>query len=145
MALVPPLSGGMTIQNFARNPVLVNNRLSAACYRTQTLASNLAKSQIALLAVEDPQVEVRQWIARHGNYLDYSRSHPEHSNNNLEDYLKNDPDPFVRACLHENPTVFNAWDRAAWLKYFQEATHMERLALMRNPEVVCAHANPDYS
>src|SRR6266571_759627 len=46
MALVPPLSGGMTIQNFARNPVLVNNRLSAACYRTQTLASDLAKSQI---------------------------------------------------------------------------------------------------
>src|SRR3989442_15498215 len=44
MALVPPLSGGMTLQNFARKPVLVNNRLSAACYRTQTLASDLAKS-----------------------------------------------------------------------------------------------------
>src|SRR5882724_9380907 len=44
MALVPPLSGGMTIQNFARNPVLVNHRLSTACYRTQTLASDLAKS-----------------------------------------------------------------------------------------------------
>src|SRR5439155_12039139 len=35
----------MFIQNFARNPVLVNNRLSAASYRTQTLASNLAKSR----------------------------------------------------------------------------------------------------
>ena len=34
------------IQNFARNPALVNKRLSAACYRPQTLASNLAKSQI---------------------------------------------------------------------------------------------------
>ena len=34
----------MFIQHFARNPVLVNNRLSAASYRTQTLASNLAKS-----------------------------------------------------------------------------------------------------
>src|SRR5439155_1520050 len=42
-ARVPP-SGAMFIQNFARNPVLVNNRLSAASYRTQTLASNLAKS-----------------------------------------------------------------------------------------------------
>jgi hypothetical protein len=39
----------MTIQNFARNPVLVNNRLSAACYRTQTLASDLAKSQVVEL------------------------------------------------------------------------------------------------
>src|SRR6266699_2060299 len=44
MALVPPLSGGMTSQHFARNPVLVNKRLSAACYRPQTLASDLAKS-----------------------------------------------------------------------------------------------------
>jgi hypothetical protein len=35
----------MFIQNFARNPVLVNNRLSAASYLTQPLASNLAKSQ----------------------------------------------------------------------------------------------------
>jgi hypothetical protein len=38
----------MFIQNFARNPVLVNNRLSAASYLTQPLASNLAKSQIFL-------------------------------------------------------------------------------------------------
>jgi hypothetical protein len=36
----------MFIQNFARNPVLVNNRLSAASYLSQPLASNLAKSQI---------------------------------------------------------------------------------------------------
>src|SRR5215471_9944900 len=34
----------MFIQNFARNPVLVNNRLSAASYLSQTLASNLTKS-----------------------------------------------------------------------------------------------------
>jgi hypothetical protein len=32
------------IQNVARNPVLVNNRLSAASYLSQPLASNLAKS-----------------------------------------------------------------------------------------------------
>ena len=34
----------MFIHNIARNPVLVNNRLSAASYLSQTLASNLAKS-----------------------------------------------------------------------------------------------------
>src|SRR6266851_5128883 len=55
MALVPPLSGGMTIQHFARHPVLVNNRLSAACYRTQTLASMMAKSQNNLI----PDVDER--------------------------------------------------------------------------------------
>src|SRR5712691_4518060 len=43
-ARVPP-SGGVSFQNCARNPVLVNERLSAPCYRPQTLASNLAKSQ----------------------------------------------------------------------------------------------------
>jgi len=51
MALVPPLSGGMTIQHFARNPVFVNNRLSAAGYRTPPLASNLAKSLGWLFAI----------------------------------------------------------------------------------------------
>jgi hypothetical protein len=34
------------IQNFARNPVLVNERLSAPCHRPQTLTSNLAKSHV---------------------------------------------------------------------------------------------------
>jgi hypothetical protein len=44
----------MFIQNFARNPVLVNNRLSAASYLSQPLASNLAKSPSA----SRPQIEV---------------------------------------------------------------------------------------
>jgi len=61
MALVPPLSGGMTIQNFARNPVLVNNRLSAACYRTQTLASDLAKSPFVSCGSDS---RGREWIIR---------------------------------------------------------------------------------
>src|SRR5262249_15996420 len=42
---VPP-SGRVSAQNFARDPVRVNERLSAPCYRPQTLASNLAKSLI---------------------------------------------------------------------------------------------------
>src|SRR5213592_4059001 len=44
IAVDPHRGGSISLRpNFARNPVLVNNRLSAACYRTQTLASNLAK------------------------------------------------------------------------------------------------------
>src|SRR2546428_9013591 len=66
MALVPPLSGGMTIQNFARNPVLVNNRLSAACYRTQTLASMMAKSLFFFDAFDELGTqEARDLIAQH--------------------------------------------------------------------------------
>src|SRR6516165_8094030 len=41
-------SGSPDFQNFARDPMLVNKRFSAPCYRPQTLASNLAKSQIFL-------------------------------------------------------------------------------------------------
>lgn len=96
-----------------------------------------APFEIACLAVEDQYVEVRQWIARHGRYLDYNNDEP--SRPNLADRLKNDTDPFVRACLRENPTVFDAWSSTAWVEYFQEATHLERLALMRNPEVGSAH------
>jgi hypothetical protein len=112
--------------------------------------------EIALLAVEDANVEVRQWIARHGKYLDYSddenpgaaRQEEAHlydaggrpigiPSRNLEERLKNDPDPFVCASLRENPTVFGGLISSTekWMGYFREANHMERLALVRNPEV----------
>lgn len=98
--------------------------------------------QIALSAVEDPRVEVRQWMARLG-YLDYSEQEEEEEEERPPDYeasrpnlaarLKRDPDPFVRACLRENPTVFGIGED--WIECFREATHLERLALVRNPEV----------
>ena len=58
--------------------------------------------EIALLAVEDPNVEVRQWIARHSEDLDYREyRHTEKQfrfpDRNLGDRLSTDPDPFVRA------------------------------------------------
>jgi hypothetical protein len=97
---------------------------------------------IARMAVEDEQVEVRECIARHGQ-LDYSETLYEGDNpdnpiikfpeRNLEEHLKHDPDAFVRACLRENPHVFLGTLR--WVSYFQQANHLERLALMRNPEV----------
>jgi hypothetical protein len=47
------------------------------------------------------------------------------------DRLESDPDPFVRACLRENPDAFHRGSFQA----FEKATHLERLALVRNPEV----------
>ncbi|MDA2916390.1 hypothetical protein MYX64_06060 [Nitrospinae bacterium AH_259_B05_G02_I21] len=94
--------------------------------------------EIALLAVEDSNVEVRQWIARHGKSLDYGDDEPEYQypERNLEERLKNDPDPFVRACLRENPYVFYSIHYTSkWTEWFKEGTHLERLALVRNPEV----------
>ena len=101
---------------------------------------------IARLAVEDSEVEVREWIALHGAFLDYSEKIHARGNRsierperNLEKSLKNDLDPFVRACLRENPTVFSGRGDFYWMPYFQEATKLERLALMRNPEVWCGY------
>jgi hypothetical protein len=98
--------------------------------------------EIARMAVEDENVEIREWIAVHGRFLDYRQTRNEGRKDcvefpeqNLEDRLKNDPEPFVRACLRENPTVFSGTGDFYWLPYFQQANHLERLALMRNPEV----------
>jgi hypothetical protein len=104
------------------------------------LKSGCIPYEIAVLAVGDRHVQVRAWIARHGEILDYRESklvdgkltytHPER---NFEERLKNDPDPFVRASLHENPILSPlAWtDFGEW---FQRASHLERLALVRNPK-----------
>jgi len=64
----------MFIQNFARNPVLVNNRLSAASYLSQPLASNLAKSHtLAITIVEEPAgLKLSKAIAIHS----YGAKHP---------------------------------------------------------------------
>jgi len=86
-----------------------------------------APSEVALLAVEESDVEVRQWIARHGNYLDYRESRDEHPERNLENRLKNDPDPFVRACLRENPTAFHILSSAGYIEDFRAATHLARI------------------
>ncbi len=97
--------------------------------------------EIALLAVEDPNLEVRQWLARHGKYLDYSERRLvdnvwvcECPERNLEERLKNDPHPFVRACLRENTNVFCRVGLGID-EEFRESSHLERLALMRNAEL----------
>ncbi len=106
--------------------------------------------EFALRVVEDPNPQVRAWIARNGIDLDYRErrridggddeshvwawktidSRPER---NLEERLGNDPDPFVRACSFENPSNWTV--RSRFWKQFQESSHFERLAMVRNPMV----------
>lgn len=94
---------------------------------------------IELMAVEDPNVQVRQWVARHGSNLKYT-SHfhrvgevwvHEKIEPTLYERLKNDDDLLVRACLRENEhiTLYHPEDE------FSDSTHLERLALMRNSEM----------
>ena len=91
------------------------------------LQKNVLPYELCLLVVEDSRVEVRRWFARHGSDFDYR-------DGNLKDRLQNDPDPMVRACLCENPSVPGIFT-LDWKERFQEATHLERLALVRNPKV----------
>lgn len=106
----------------AKHRIHLLRRLSSGEGTSQS--RDVIPEEIATLAVEDPSAEVRAWVARHGNYLD----------DRFEDTLRKDPDPFVRACLRENSTAF-AWTWPdQWDAEFRTATHLERLALMRNPE-----------
>jgi hypothetical protein len=103
--------------------------------------------ELALQAVEDQSVEIREWIARFSRHLDYSdhqwvddQEVVEHPERNLEQRLLGDADPFVRACLRENPAVFghsvgDSLVEDKWKKIFRDSTHLERLALVRNPVV----------
>ena len=96
-------------------------------------------SEIVRLAVEDPHVEVRQWLARHGKALNLMLALTDDSDDlKVESFgnrLRNDPDPFVHACLRENPNVFGSIFFKDWKEYFHDATPFERLALVRNPKV----------
>ena len=85
-------------------------------------------AEIMRMAAEDDSSAVRQWIARNGCFFG-DDSKP------LTDRLITDSDTFVRACLMENHT------HVSWLnagRAFLFATHLERLALARNPDVAKA-------
>jgi hypothetical protein len=71
--------------------------------------------------LEDPQVYVRQWIARHSTLGDLTNS------------LRIDLDPFVRAACLENPRGHGP--RGALTALFRKGSHLERLALVRNPNI----------
>lgn len=111
-------------------------------------------SAMAVWVVTDEDQEVRQWYARNGRLLDYSqleldgliqkRSNELSQQNQIPSDLNNkrefsllmtlldDPDPFVRACLRENP-AFLDWIGAE--EAFHLSNHTERLALLRNPRL----------
>ncbi len=115
---------------------------------------------LAVLAVRDSNAEVREWFARCGDFSPWiSRkfqvqrspglalgankawSQPqeahiaEANSRELVQIVLNDPDPFVRTCLHENSSVFYGVSDERWLKYFRDADQIGRLALLRNSKV----------
>jgi hypothetical protein len=109
--------------------------------------------EVALAAVEDPNAEIRQWVARFAKYLNFdpfetklnsieeldgADGWPKPGERELTGKLRRDSDTFVRACLHENPNVVGSGSH--WVTAFHSATHLERLALMRNP-VAASHFN----
>jgi len=109
---------------------------------------------IAVMAVEDSNLEVRQWVAQNAQYLNFkpptespdtdgwpyeTDGWPKASERDLTKRLRHDSDPFVRACLHENSSVVGY----QWVTVFHSATHLERLALMRNEEAAAASNRPE--
>ena len=89
--------------------------------------------EITERAASDPAVIVRQWIARHGTrFVACARpasSSASNGHENLKHLLSNDPDPFVRACLRENPSACYPFQVR-----LETMSQLERLATLRNPE-----------
>lgn len=97
---------------------------------------------LARLAVDDQHVEVRQWMARHARHLDYREPQDggyRYPERNLIERVQQDTDSFVIACLYENPDIFARADEAEWHQMFSRASHLERLAMVRNPNLQSAH------
>lgn len=91
--------------------------------------------EVALLAVEDSDARIRAWFAKNAGELQYGSRDDSANYHNLETRLREDPDPYVRACVYENRRfgVFNQINQP--IQLFLEAAPLERLALVRNPEV----------
>ena len=53
----------------------------------------------------------------------------------LETRLREDPDPYVRACVYENPLFGGFKHINQSIELFLEAAPLERLALAQNPNV----------
>lgn len=100
--------------------------------------------EIALMATEDPNAEVRAWLARYGQFRLYEMDRQSAREQlggggntgpqlDPQERLKNDPDPFVRACLRENPKVSwgAGWSDFFGFKAFLDSTPLERLAAVR--------------
>lgn len=101
---------------------------------------------IARLAVEDQHVEVRQWLARHARHLDYREAIDDDPANgfrypdrDLVEHVRRDTDAFVRACLFENPDIFANLSYEQWCELFVQSSHIEKLALVRNPNMQGVH------
>ncbi len=116
--------------------------------------------ELAVLAVRDSNSEVREWFARCGDFSpwvsrkfqvqpspdlatgankDWCQPQEAHIadavSGELVQIVLNDPDPFVRTCLHENSSVFYGISDERWLKYFRRIDQTGRLALLRNSKV----------
>jgi len=89
------------------------------------------------LAVKDRNAVVRQWIARQAGLLRTAPQAKDHERYQDQiERLKHDPDEAVRACLFESDAMSPLWyDTDGWLAWFKEATHTQRLAMMRNPDL----------
>ena len=82
---------------------------------------------IMKLAVEDPNVLVRQWMAKNYKFFWHSDEHFE--------VLKNDSDDLVRVAARENDAFLDVYSDEKRESTFKDASRLERLGLMRNPRI----------
>jgi hypothetical protein len=103
----------------------VQGRIRLLRKLTKTHAAALP--EINRLAVEDENRQVRRWVGRFGFFKNLVDVEPSP----LLMTLRSDSDPFVRACCLES----FGWHSYELTMMFPGASHLERLALLRNPRI----------
>lgn len=92
----------------------------------------------------DESAFIRAWAASHleTDYIDYTDDKKPREVRNYEPALLQDSDPIVRAALWSNPKYHRLpWDNflgeasKGWREQLQNISQLERLGLMRNPEL----------
>ena len=100
------------------------------------------KPELLDIIYADENAYVRAWAAGHLNtdFTDYTDPKNPAEIRNYEQGLLQDSDPIVRAALWSNPQCNRLpwsliWVSEGWKEQFQSMSQLERLGLMRNPEL----------
>src|SRR6185503_8814872 len=136
-----------------RGSYLQANRDGRLQLLSETYATKALPFELARLVLDDADPAIRRWMAKNAYELDYrepiyrqaeeqrKETEYKHPDRDLWEELRNDPDPWVRAALHENPQ-FPPYDGSLFIEvYFAQLPHEHRLALIRNPRLASFAVN----
>jgi hypothetical protein len=129
------------IDEYSLKELILAYESSDSSHRIELLESLYANNidvpfEVATRAVQDSSVQVRRWFAANAKSLDYNEKDQKDPERDLTKTITEDTDPFVKASLFENSNIYHDVHFIFHsVELFTKASHLERLALVRNPAV----------